>query len=209
MSTKKNTRGILTGVLALGLMIGVSMFANDRLNSPATAQKCVEDAGILSVFADSDGAEHYRVRAPGGAERSAIAALSPYYVIVLRKTDDYAAADDGGGPYNCIWDNAWADGIALSDKDAFETGTVAFVVKSVSERQAYRDEDDNVLWGDREKADVYVYDIATETFFDGTTLYGAEFADTYVTNVGAGDFTNEVSETSINNYIESLFAKTP
>jgi hypothetical protein len=199
-------KSVLIGSFIFTAILGVALVLAARSNGTVTAQ-IAQERGVLSAFADSNGAERYRLRSISVDGDSTVEPCGPYCVIVLRKTADIAPAGDGGGAYDCKWDSAWTEKGKFITQKALTQGTVAFVVIGAYERQAYLDEQGKTLWGEREKAEIYVYDIASETFVAHTTLYGAEFAESYVIKIGAGDFTNTVTHEDIDGYMISLTAR--
>lgn len=201
MKTGNNIKAIAIGVLIFAALIAAALLIAFGGKSEKRNFAAVEDSGILTDFARGNGEGMYLINKSAVIHEDAeVKAAKPYYVIALSRSDTFSMNEENEAFDHALSYAYTIDG-KMKGKDAFASGTVAFVATDICQRQAYADEQGNKVWGERQKADVYLYDIATRTFFAKTTLYGAELTPTLTVDVSKGDFVHEVSRAQIEAFI--------
>ena len=83
-----------------------------------------------------------------------------------------------------------AQGGGFSDPDALTKGTPVFIASRQGAKRVYRDEKQRSFYGEQEKLEVYLYDIASGKVFAHKTFWGEDLKNRYEKYRGAETFVN-------------------
>ncbi len=204
MKTRKAKRWLLPVALAIGALAIAAAVIAALANGDERRRAAAEESGILEDFARKGEGELYLVNSGAAVREDAgLEAKKPYYVIAFKQSNKFSVNEDKE-VFDHALDYAFTVDGKMTGGDAFAAGTVAFVATKVCDRETYSDANGNALTGTREQADIYVYDIATKTFFARTTLYGAELPEAYDRAMGSKDFVHAVGKEEIEAYLDGL-----
>ncbi len=160
------------------------------------SKELAKNSGVLSAIAEEDEEGLYKINWDVEVVQDASMHSSPIRYLI---TFNFCA-----GSVNHELGMVEVEGIKLTDERAFKTGTVAFIVKGKSSPKIYRKDNGESVRGEKETANVYVYDIETDTFFGQKRFAGDSLDDTYENYRGGDIFINKINYSEIRSYLDEL-----